>query len=203
MHIAIVGGSQGTGAALAVIAQEQGHDVTVISRSGNAPHGAKVVKGDASNSDVVKDAIAGTDAVVVTVGGAKGADKPRTQITKAVIEAMKDSGPRRLIIQSSLAAGDSTQQLPPLLRAITPLMLAKPLADHNDQEAAVQASDLDWTIVRPAGLKDAPSKGSWKALTVDEQGTLSGTVPRADVAKFMLEALANDDTIHKAYGVSS
>lgn len=30
MHIAIVGGSQGTGAALAVIAQEQGHDVTVI-----------------------------------------------------------------------------------------------------------------------------------------------------------------------------
>lgn len=203
MRIAIIGGSQGTGAALAVLALEQGHEVTVISRSGRAPHGAKVVKADASNSDAVKPGIADADAVVVTVGGAKGVDKPRTQITKAVIAAMTAAGPRRLIIQSSLAAGDSTQQLPPVLRAITPLMLAKPLADHNEQEAAVQSSGLDWTIVRPAGLKDKPSKGSWKALTVSEQGTLGGTVPRADVAKFMLEVLADDNTIHKAYGISS
>lgn len=203
MHIAIIGGSQGTGAALAVIAQEQGHEVTVVSRSGKAPHGAKVIKGDASNIEVVKGGIADADAVVVTVGGAKGVSKPRTEITKSVISAMEETGPSRLVIQSSLAAGDSAQQLPPVLRAITPLMLAKPLADHNEQEDAVRASGLDWTIVRPTGLKSTPSKGSWKALTVNEPGTLGGSVPRGDVAKFILQVLADDTTVGKAYGISS
>lgn len=203
MKIAIIGGSQGTGAALAVIAQEQGHDVTVVSRSGNAPHGATIVKGSADDAALIAEAAAGADAVVVTVGGAKGKDRNRTDVTESVIAALEEAGPKRLIIQSSLGAGDSAQQLPKLLEFITPKLLAKPLADHNAQEEAVKASQLQWTIVRPTGLKDKPSNGNFKALTVDQEGTLTGSVPRADVARFILQALDDDSTIGKAYGISS
>lgn len=46
--------------------------ITVLSRSGNAPAGVRSVVGSATDHAVVREAIAGTDAVVVTVGGTIG-----------------------------------------------------------------------------------------------------------------------------------
>lgn len=204
MNITIIGGSKGTGAQLATIAIDADHDVTVVSRSGTAPAGARIVAGDATDADVLREAIAGAGAgaVVVTVGGAKGVENQRATVTKAVIAAMEDVGVRRLIVQSSLGAGDSGAQMPAPLRVLMNAVLAKPLADHNAQEAAVFASDLDWTVIRPTGLKDKPATGTWRALEVSDEGTLSGSIPRGDVAACMLVSLGDDATIGKALGVS-
>ena len=203
MKLTIIGGSQGTGAELGKAALAAGHDVTVVSRSGSAPAPAHIVKGSAADPAVVTEAIRGADAVAVTIGGAKGTPYQRTEVTKAVIQAMQEAGVRRLLVQSSLGAGDSAQLLPPFLKLITPLMLAKPLADHNAQEEAVHNSGLDWTIVRPAGLTNNPPAGSWQALQVGEGGTLKGTIPRADVAAYMLSILEDASTFGKDFGVSS
>lgn len=46
--------------------------VTVLSRSGNVPAGVRSVVGSATDPAVVREAIAGADAVVVTVGGTIG-----------------------------------------------------------------------------------------------------------------------------------
>lgn len=200
MNITIIGGSKGTGAQLATIAIDADHDVTVVSRSGTAPAGARIVAGDATDADVLREAIAG--AVVVTVGGAKGVENQRATVTKAVLAAMEDVGVRRLIVQSSLGAGDSGAQMPAPLRVLMNAVLAKPLADHNAQEAAVFASDLDWTVIRPTGLKDKPATGTWRALEVSDEGTLSGSIPRGDVAACMLVSLGDDATTGKALGVS-
>ena len=204
MNITIIGGSKGTGAQLATIAIDADHDVTVVSRSGTAPAGARIVAGDATDADVLREAIAGAGAgaVVVTVGGAKGVENQRATVTKAVIAAMEDVGVRRLIVQSSLGAGDSGAQMPAPLRVLMNAVLAKLLADHNAQEAAVFASDLDWTVIRPTGLKDKPATGTWRALEVSDEGTLSGSIPRGDVAACMLVSLGDDATIGKALGVS-
>lgn len=202
MNITIIGGSKGTGAQLATIAIDADHDVTVVSRSGTAPAGARIVAGDATDADVLREAITGAGAVVVTVGGAKGVENQRATVTKAVIAAMEDVGVRRLIVQSSLGAGDSGAQMPAPLRVLMNAVLAKPLADHNAQEAAVFASDLDWTVIRPTGLKDKPATGTWRALEVSDEGTLSGSIPRGDVAACMLVSLGDDATIGKALGVS-
>lgn len=203
MQITIVGGAKGAGTQLAALAIEAGHVVTVVTRSGTVPEGADRVLGSASDPAVARLAVTGAGAVVVTVGGAKGVAHNRAAVTRTVIEQMKQVGVRRLLVQSSLGAGESAQQMPLALRLPMKLVLAKPLADHEEQEAAVMASGLDWTIVRPSGLTDKPATGSWQALETSEPGTLRGTIPRADLAACMLEVLEDDATIGSALGVSS
>lgn len=203
MKITIIGGSQGTGAQLAALAQSAGHDVTVLSRTGRGPAGVRVLTGNATEPAAASSAVAGADAVVVTVGGAKGVSHQRTAVTTAVIAAMQQAGVRRLVVQSSLGAGDSSSQLPGISGLVSRVLLAKPLADHNEQEQAVQGSGLDWTIVRPGGLTNKPATGTWQALETRDSGKLKGTVPRGDVAAFLLTILADDSTIGKAFGVSS
>ena len=203
MKITVIGGSKGTGAQLAGLARDAGHEVTVLSRSGTAPTGVRSVTGSATDAVAVREAVTGADAVVVTVGGAKGVRHQRAQVTRAVIAAMREAGVRRLVVQSSLGAGDSASQLPRPLGTITKLMLMLPLADHDEQEAAVRRSGLDWTVLRPTGLTDKPATGSWQALRVGDPGTLRNSIPRADLAACMLDALGDDATIGAFLGVSS
>ncbi|MCC9195888.1 SDR family oxidoreductase [Arthrobacter sp. zg-Y820] len=203
MKITVIGGSGGTGAALASLAHEAGHDVTVMSRSGRAPSGVRAIRGNAAEPAAVSSAVAGADAVVVTVGGAKGVPDQRTAVTGTVISAMQEAGVRRLIVQSSLGAGDSGSQLPGPLGLITRVVLAKPLADHNKQELAVRNSGLDWTVVRPTGLTDKQPSGTWRALETGAEGKLKGSIPRRDLAACLFELLADRSTIGKALGVSS
>lgn len=203
MLITIIGGSHGTGALLARLAQEAGHSVTVVSRSGDGPAGARLIKGSATEAGVCAEAVTGADAVVVTVGAAKGVHHQRAAVTRTVIEAMRRAGVRRLVVQSSVGAGGSASQLPGSLRFITPILLSKPLADHNEQEAAVTGSGLDWTVVRPTGLTDKAPQGSWLALDGTSRETLLGTIAREDLAAFMLSVLLDDATIGEAISVSS
>lgn len=203
MRITVIGGSGGTGAKLAHRAIATGHQVTVVSRRGTGPEGADVVRGDATHPSVVRRAVQDADAVVVTVGGAKGRKSARTEVTRAVIGAMQSTGVRRLLVQSSLGAGGSASQMPALLRLPMKIMLARPLADHDTQETAARASGLDWTIVRPTGLTDKPARGSVRSLREHEDGTLGGTIPREDLAGFMLDLLEDPATVGHALGVSS
>jgi uncharacterized protein YbjT (DUF2867 family) len=203
VKLTIIGGSGGTGAELASLAQAAGHDVTVLSRSGRAPAGVRAIAGDATDPDAAASAVSGADAVVVTVGGAKGVAHQRTAVTRTVITAMQKEGVRRLIVQSSLGAGDSGKQMPAPLRLIMQVVLAKALADHNEQETAVKASGLDWTIVRPTGLSNKEPAGRWKALNTGDKGTLGGTIPRRDLAACMLGILSDDSSIGTAPGISS
>lgn len=203
MQIAIIGGSQGTGAELATLAQAAGHEVTVVSRSGRAPEGVTVITGNALEAAVASKAVDGADAVVVTVGGARGVAHHRAAVTRAVIAAMQDAGVGRILVQSSLGVGESSAQLPGLLRVITPLLLAKPLADHAQQEAAVMNSGLEWTVVRPTGLTNKAATASWRAIEVGEAGNLTGTISRKDLAACMLELLETASSVGKAYGLSN
>lgn len=202
MKITVIGGSQGTGSLLAVLAAERGHEATALSRRGTAPAGVRGVAGDARDAEVLAAALAGADAVVVCVGGAKGVDHQRSAVTRAVIAAMQAAGVRRLVVQSSLGAGDSGSQLPGAIGWITKLVLKGPLADHDEQEAAVTASGLDWTIVRPTGLTNRPGTGSWLALEPTEEGTLKGSITRQDLAAMLLSTLEDEATVGRALGVS-
>ena len=203
MKITVVGGSKGTGAEFAKLAQQAGHEVTVLSRSGRAPHAVRSLTGDATDPQVVRHAVVGADAVVLTVGAAKKVPQQRALVTQTVIGAMQIAGVRRLVVQSSLGAGDSGSQMPGFLRFAMLLMLAKPLADHNAQEAFVTSSELDWTIVRPSGLTNKEATGHWKALTVSEAGTLGGTITRTDLAAYLLHALNDDASIGQALALSN
>lgn len=201
MHVVVVGGSRGTGAELARLAHGAGHEVTVVSRSGNAPDGVRAVAADATSAATLADVLAGADAVVVTVGGARGTTRQRTAVTRAVVAATTDQA--RLLVQSSLGVGESARHMPPVLRGLMRLVLASALADHGEQEAVVRASGLRWTVVRPSGLTNKPGTGSWRALEAADDGHVGGTIPRADLAAFMLGLLGDEAAVGKAFSVSS
>lgn len=203
MKLIVIGGSRGTGALLAELARDAAHEVTVVSRSGRAPAGCRVVTGSATDPAVARSAVEGADAVAVTVGGAKRVRRQRTEVTRTVVEAMSATGARRLVVQSSLGAGDSGSQMPLPLRLLMKGLLAVPLADHDQQEAAVTSSGLDWTVVRPTGLTTKPGTGRWRAHQVGDGGTLGGSIPRADLAAYLLAALTDDSLIGRAVGISS
>lgn len=205
MKLVIIGGNGGTGALLAKLAREANHEVTVVSRS--AAHAADEqithIQADASDPLLAAQAIAGADAVAITVGGSKGKQNARTSVTRSVVHAMEQNGPKRLLIQSSLGAGNSGTQLPGVIGFVSKVLLAKPLADHTEQKKLVENSALDWSIVRPTGLNNKPALGKWTALQVGESGRLGETITRHDLAAFMLQTLENEQSIHKAYGISN
>lgn len=213
MKITIIGGSKGTGAQLATLAQGAGHEVTIVSRNGVTSDGAgpadvgpgsfRAIIGNATDPAVASEAVAGADVVVVTVGGAKGVPHQRTAVTRTIIAAMQEVGARRLVVQSSLGAGDSASALPAPVRLITQLVLGKALADHHEQEQAVTSSGLDWTVVRPASLTNKPATGKWRALETTGSANSYGSIPRGDLAACLLEILDDDSTFGKALGLGS
>jgi putative NADH-flavin reductase len=102
----IVFGATGTVGRLAVEdLLKAGHTVTAFARSPRklnlSDPKLRLVAGDAMTLSDVTDAVAGHDAVVVTLGaGMSRKSKIRSQGTMNVIKAMQAHGVRRLIAQS-------------------------------------------------------------------------------------------------------
>ena len=91
-------------------AAEQGHEVTLLTRNralvGTPDPRVHVVEGDVFDARAIAPVIAGHDAVVVTLGGGrKGGVRARG--TAAIIEAMRATGVRRLVVLSLIGVGDS------------------------------------------------------------------------------------------------
>jgi uncharacterized protein YbjT (DUF2867 family) len=201
VNITVVGGNAGTGAEVVRLALIAGHTVTCLSRKGFADGSGKVrdVIGDATDGDVARTAVEGADAVVITVGGSSGSDRNRAAVTTSIIAAMQAAGVRRLIAHSSLGVGDSMQLMPAPVRTV----LGRALADHADQEAAVEASGLDWTIVRPGGLTDGPQTGNYIAQTTAEGRPMKGRISRADVAAHIVAILDDPTTYSQALAMGT
>ena len=70
------------------------------------------------------------------------------------------------------------------------------LADMNALEEVLQASQLDWTVVRPVNLKESPLSGK---LIVDRPGNIgmNDWVSRGEIAAFMLASLGDATTIRR------
>jgi uncharacterized protein YbjT (DUF2867 family) len=196
MQILVVGASQGTGALAVRIALAKGHGVTAFARTPerlvlNHPKLERVI-GDFHRLASVEAAVPGHDAVIVTASGRSlraFKDNPRyfSQGTGYVIEAMKKSGVKRLVVLSAIGTGDSRPLLNPIVGALMIGFLLKvPYADHERQEQQVQASGLDWVIARPGRLTNGPAKGRYvKKIAIE---AVPSSISRADVAGFLVEA---------------
>ena len=66
--------------------------------------------------------------------------------------------------------------------------MKKIFEDKNAQEEAVRASGLDYVIVRPGGLTVKPPTGEINVIEGE-----AGSISRADVATFCLDAVTVDD----------
>ena len=206
----IVFGATGSVGRLAVAKLlEAGHDVTAFARTPekldiDAP-ALRRVAGDAMRLEDVTDAVAGHDAVVVALGaGMSRSSLIRSQGTMNVIKAMQANGVPRLIAQSTLGARDSWPTLNFWWkRVMFGALLAPVFRDHELQEQIVEASGLDWTIVRPGAFTDAPTA---RAVIEDVPNTARGLdlkISRKDLAEFLTRQLSDRRYIGRAVGLSS
>ncbi|MEM9644883.1 MAG: SDR family oxidoreductase [Planctomycetota bacterium] len=162
----------------------------------------EVVAGDVlSDTDQIRSAIVGRDSVIVALGaGAKG--RVRSIGTRNVIAAMRETGVRHLICQSTLGAGDSFSRLNFKWKLLFRGPLRWAMADHERQEQVVRESGLDWTIVRPAAFSDGPATGSYFHGDPIAEKQLTLKVSRADVAQFLLRQLGDRSYLSKSVSLS-
>jgi putative NADH-flavin reductase len=192
MKIAVFGASGKTGILIVYQALNQGHLVTAFARQPTRVtiqhKNLRVIGGDILEVDKVKMAVEGQDAVLCAIGMDK--NKPNTQLsdgTKNMLIAMESSGVKRFICMSSagILGNDGGFWFG---KVIMPLFLAHVFADKRRQARIIQESSADWVIVRPTRLTDAPKTNTYK---VNLENPTSKSIPRADVADFMLK-LVND-----------
>lgn len=165
-------------------------------------------KGTMLDYAAIEEAVRGSDAVIETVGClSKG--------TELIIGAMEKFKVRRLIVVSTSNAKDSNDwpdQKFAILLAITRAVL-KFLGLFNPQYSnavselrkiaeIVRSSDLDWTLVRVAGLNNNAKSGSVKAGYLG-RGVIGFQTSRADMAHFLLDQVTDTTYIKKAPAISS
>jgi uncharacterized protein YbjT (DUF2867 family) len=161
-----------------------------------------VTAGDSLDPGAVAEVVAGAD-VVLSALGPRGPRSTRTPALLArsaanLVAGMDRAGVRRLINVSAAGAfitGDPDTGA--LIKAIIPRVFAAPFADVREMEAAIRASDLSWTLVRPTRLVNHPATGRYR-VRADYPPPGGRKISRADVAAFMALALTQDAWLHAA-----
>jgi putative NADH-flavin reductase len=192
MKITVFGASGKTGIVTVYQALEKGHSVTAFSRKATRVpiqhKNLKVVEGDIMDPEKVKEAVEGQDVIICTLGvNKRGYATILSEGTQNIINAMEGFGVRRFICMSSAGIlGNDAGFL--FGRIIMPLFLKQVFEDKKRQMKIIQASNLDWVIVRPSGLTDSPKTGKYK---ITGHSPASKSIPRTDVADFMLKLMTD------------
>lgn len=201
--IVIVGGHGKVALRLADALSGQGHAVRSTIR--DEAHGADVeavgavpylLDIEGSDAGDFADAFGGADAVVFTAGagGDGNVERKRTvdlEGSSKSIDGARQAGVRRFVQVSAMGVDD-----PPAENAAAAWRAY--IEAKRDADAALRASGLDWTIVRPGGLTDGPATGR---VAIAER-LPSGQVSRSDVAMVMVAVLEDDSTIGAQFEVT-
>jgi putative NADH-flavin reductase len=109
-------------------------------------------------------------------------------VTAALLPAMRQAGARRLIAITGIGTGETRGHGGFFYdRVIFPLFTRHRYADKDKQEALIAASELDWTIVRPAPFKDRAGPGALETHTTIPPGLSLRAITRDEVASFVLD----------------
>lgn len=204
-RILILGATGATGRHLLSKALEAGLDVTVFARDPTrVPNTPRIVKGDVTTkSPALAEAVRGQDAVISVLGRGNSLTSGELFTTSMplIVRAMDGERVRRLVVTSAFGVGATHADLPLLPRIFVATLLRDLYADKTRGEEAIHQSLLDWTIVYPSGLSNAPATGRYR---VGEHLPLRGfpTIPRADVADFLLRQLDDSTYIRKGVMIS-
>ncbi|MGV9294509.1 NAD(P)-dependent oxidoreductase [Amycolatopsis sp. NPDC003676] len=150
------------------------------------------------------DAVTGRDAVVLALGPTDL--KPTTvnsDGTRSVVSALRGSQTRFVVVSASglPSPGDalfSRLLLKPLLGAV----LRNGYADLQRMETILhEAPEVRWTIVRPTRLTDKPARARVRSqVGRDVRGSYQ--ISRANVARFLLDAVEDDSLTGKTVSIA-
>jgi len=199
MRVVIAGGHGKIALLLERFLAERGDQAVGLIR--NPAHAADVRKAgaeavlcdlEAAVAEDVAVLLSGADTVVFAAGAGAGSGAPRKDsVDRAAAVLMADAaeraGVRRFVQISSMGAGS-----PP--RPGTGEVWAAYITAKTAAETDLRTRDLDWTILRPGGLTDAPPSGR---VRLAAPPLPAGTIPRADVAAVIAALLDEPGTRHQ------
>ncbi|KEO78875.1 SDR family oxidoreductase [Paenibacillus polymyxa] len=202
MNVLVIGANGKVGRHLIrLLGQNKSHRVKALIRHSDQAEalerlGAETVVSDLEGTvGEIAAAIKGSDAIVFTAGsgGKTGADKTLLIDLDGAVKAMEaaeQAGIQRFVMVSALHA-EKREQWP---ESIKPYYVAKHYADR-----LLEASNLDYTILRPGGLTD--DVGTGKVATGED--FTSHTISREDVAAVVIAVLEEQQTYHRSINLVS
>jgi uncharacterized protein YbjT (DUF2867 family) len=192
MRVVIAGGHGQVARRLERLLVTAGHTAVGIVRSPDhvddvQAAGAEALLCDleATDLDAVAAHLEGADAVVFAAGAGPGSGIPRKQTVDRdasvlMADAAERAGARRFVQISSMGAG-----APP--RPGTDETFAAYLRAKTEAEEDLRRRDLDWTVLRPGGLTNAPGTGRVRL----EASVPRGQISRDDVAAVIVDLLSH------------
>lgn len=162
----------------------------------------EVVVGDILNQADAAEAVADADAVLCTVGtpvgvGALGGPLADGEGTINLIAAAEDAAVERFVLESSLGVGDAKPGVPLPFRVF--LDLFGILSAKSRAESRLRDSPITHTVFRPGGLTDRAATDD--VLVAEGGDTVSGSIPRADVARVMIAALDTPESENRTFEI--
>jgi uncharacterized protein YbjT (DUF2867 family) len=194
--VLVFGGTSGTGLATVQNLRAMDVPVTVFVRPTSNTGaldalGVDLVVGDALNADDVLRAFDADDfkTVVSSLGGRRGEPRPDLDGNKNITAAAKAKGVKRIVQVSSIGVGSTREPPGPDAPFMAEVFYIKTLAEDD-----LIASGLDYTIVRPGGLRRGEATGT--GVIADEEHM--GSIDRQELGRLIVsEVLADDSTIGK------
>lgn len=191
-RVVVWGASSGLGLAIAQYFAEKGAEVVGVARNPDKSPELKAICQStfacdatiAEEVDRVVEQLNQEDIIISTMGSFR-ADIPVDYLGhRHLIDAASKASLKRFVLVTSLGSGDSWKYLSDRSKAgFGGVVREKSLA-----EAWLQTSDLDYTIIRPGGLKDGEVTGSGVLVEPKE---VHGLVYRQEVARLLFEMLEN------------
>lgn len=153
---------------------------------GTVPANAHVVEGDALDTSRLIGTMAGQDVVYVNLTGGDVDEQ-----AKSVVSAMRAAEVKRLVFIASLGIYD---EVPGKFGRWNHEMIGEDLKPFRRAADAIEASGLDYTILRPAWLQD---EDEVDYETTDKDTPFKGTeVSRRSVADLVAKIL-RDPQLHR------
>ena len=203
MKIVVFGASRGVGLKVVEQALEAGHIVTAFVRSPEkfeVKHtNLTVFKGDSMDAAAVEQAIEGHEAVISALGPTRP-PVPHMMETSAknILAAMKKHGVHRLV--STTGAGvrqpeDNPKFIDLFIGFLLNLLAQDVVLDSAENVKMIQASDLEWTIVRFPRLMDGEHTRKYRVGFVSKDS--GAQISRADGADFVMKELIEKKWLRK------
>jgi len=208
MKIAIFGASGGLGLSVVEQALSAGHVVSALARTpskiGIQHPSLSLYQGDVLDKDAVKKTIAGQQAVISVLGPSRPVVPGMMEIAaKNIIAGMQTDGIRRLISTTGAGVRDPQDQpklIDHVMKTLLTLLAGDVLRDSVANVQVIQASELDWTIVRFPRLLDGAFTGKYRVGYLGEDA--GWQISRADGADFVLKELMEGKWVRKSPVVS-
>ncbi len=204
MKIAISGASGKTGYRIAEEAIKNKYETKLLVRNSSILptnlHNQERCNISLFNSTSLDDALKGCDALIIATGARPSIDltgpcKIDARAVKEQVKSCQRVGIKRIILVSSLCSGKLVHPL----NLFGLILLFKRLG-----ERALEESNLEWTIIRPGGLKEEDDDLKKESILYTSENTQQeGSIPRRLVAFSCIEALKTNVSKDKIIEITS